>query len=131
MCQNNCKDECKSFEFTTRSEDKLISKFNDFKRADKPGILILATCYSEKSEVNTLLGLYGLYAALFISKERGELTDGRIYKLDDDQTKVLEKVHKDHVQARKSGEIKETKNIVLMGQAGTGESEEFFSTIYS
>ena len=72
---------------------------------------------------------YGLYAALFISKERGELTDGRIYKLDDDQQIVLDKVHKDHVQARKSGEIKKTKNLVLLGQAGTGESEEFFNTI--
>jgi hypothetical protein len=66
---------------------------------------------------------------LYISKERGELTHGRIYKLDDDQKIVLEKVHQDHVQARKSGEIKKTKNIVLMGQAGTGESEEFFNTI--
>ena len=136
FCQNNCinecfecKDECKSFEFTTRSEKKLIEKFDEFKNADKPGILILATCYSEKSEVNKLLWQYGLYAALFISKERGELTDGRIYKLDDDQQIVLDKVHKDHVQARKSGEIKKTKNLVLLGQAGTGESEEFFNTI--
>ena len=119
----------KSFEFTKRSEDKLKQKFNEFKNADKPGILILATCYSEKSEVNTLLGLYGLYAALYISKERGELTDGRIYKLDGDQTKVLEKVHQDHVQARASGEIKETKNVVLLGQAGTGESENLFNAI--
>ena len=121
----------KSYEFEKRSEEKLISKFNDFKNADKPGILILATCYSEKSEVNKLLGLYGLYAALFISKERGELTDGRIYELDGDQKTVLKKVHQDHVQARKSGEIKKTKNLVLLGQAGTGESEEFFNTIQS
>ena len=72
--------------------------------------------------MNTLLGLYGLYAALYISKERGELTDGRIYKLDDDQKTVLEKVHEDHVQARASKEIEETKNVMLFGQAGTGES---------
>ena len=104
----------------------MISKFNDFKNADKPGILILATCYSEKSEVNKLLWRYGLYAALSISKERGELTDGRIYELDKDQKIVLQKVHDYH-----TGETQETKNVVLFGQAGTGESEEFFNTISS
>ena len=129
MCQNNCKDECKSYELEKRSEEKLISTFEVFKTAEKPGILILATCYSEKSEVNKLLGQYGLFASLSISKERGELTDGRIYELDGDQKTVLKKVHQDHVQARTSGEIKKTKNVVLLGQPGTGESEEFFKTI--
>ena len=79
--------------------------------------------------MNKLLWEYGHYAALNISADRGQLTDGRIYELDSDQSMVLEKVHKDHVQARKSGEIKKTKNLVLMGQAGTGESEKFFNTI--
>jgi hypothetical protein len=128
-CQTNCEDECKSFEFTEKSEKKLIQKFYDFKNADKPGILILATCYSEKSEVNKLLWQYGLYAALSISKERGELTDGRIYKLDKDQKIVIRKVHQDHVQARKSGKIKETKNIVLCGHAGTGKQKYIFFII--
>ena len=79
--------------------------------------------------MNKLLWEYGHYAALNISADRGQLTDGRIYELDGDQSIVLEKVHQDHVQARASGEIKETKNVVLLGQAGTGESENLFNTI--
>ena len=129
LCQNDCKDECKKYEFTTAAEHYLKHTFKIFKTMKKPGILILATCFSEISKVNELLWKYGLYAALKISADRGTLTDGRIYELDGDQSIVLEKVHKDHVQARTSGEIKKTKNIVLMGQAGTGESEEFFNTI--
>ena len=121
----DCKDGCKQYQFTKFAKHTIGTTFKDFIRKKEPAILILATCYSEKSDVNKLLWEYGHYAALNISADRGQLTDGRIYELDGDQSIVLEKVHKDHVQARTSGEIKETKNIVLMGQAGTGESEEF------
>ena len=124
-----CKDGCKQYQFTSFAKHTIGTTFKDFIRKKEPAILILATCYSEKSDVNKLLWEYGHYAALNISSDRGRLTDGRIYELDGDQSKVLEKVHKDHVQARTSGEIKETKNLVLLGQAGTGESEEFFKTI--
>ena len=124
-----CKDGCKQYQFTKFAKHTIGTTFKDFIRKKEPAILILATCYSEKSDVNKLLWEYGHYAALNISADRGQLTDGRIYELDGDQKLVLEKVNKDHVQARTSGEIKETKNIVLMGQAGTGESEEFFNTI--
>ena len=124
-----CKDGCKQYQFTSSAKHTIETTFNNFTRKEEPAILILATCYSEKSDVNKLLWEYGHYAALNISSDRGRLTDGRIYELDGDQSKVLQKVHKDHVQARTSGEIKETKNLVLLGQAGTGESEEFFKTI--
>ena len=125
----DCKDGCKQYQFTKFAKHTIGTTFKDFIRKKEPAILILATCYSEKSDVNKLLWEYGHYAALNISADRGQLTDGRIYELDGDQSIVLEKVHKDHVQARTSGEIKETKNVVIMGQAGTGESEVFFNTI--
>ena len=124
-----CKDGCKQYQFTSSAKHTIETTFKNFNRKEEPAILILATCYSEKSDVNKLLWEYGHYAALNISSDRGRLTDGRIYELDGDQSKVLEKVHQDHVQARKSGEIKKTKNLVLLGQAGTGESEVFFNTI--
>ena len=126
-CKNDC--ECKKYEFTSTEEQYLQYTFDIFVATKKPAILVLATCFSEKSKVNELLWKYGLYAALKISADRGTLTDGHIYELDGDQSDVLKKVHQDHVQARTSGEIKETKNVVLLGQAGTGESEEFFNTI--
>ena len=129
MCKNDCKDDCKTYEFTTVAESQLKHTFDTFITKKKPGILILATCFSEKSKVNELLWKYGLYAALKISDDRGKLTDGRIYNLDEDQSIVLEKVHQDHAQATKtrSGEVKGTKNVVLCGQAGTGEQEFLYS----
>ena len=131
MCQNDCKDECKKYEFTITAESQLNQTFDTFTTTEKPGILILATCFSEKSKVNELLSKYGLYAALKISAERGILTDGRIYKLDEDQSTVLDKIREDHVQATKSGKIKRTKNVVLYGHAGTGEQEDFYYiTVY-
>ena len=122
----DCKDGCKQYQFTSLAKHTIGTTFKDFIRKKEPAILILATCYSEKSDVNKLLWEYGHYAALNISADRGQLTDGRIYELDGDQSIVLEKVHKDHVQARKSGEIKETKNVVLFGHAGTGEKNHFY-----
>ena len=127
LCQNDC--ECKRYEFTSAAEQYLKYTFEIFKTTKKPGILVLATCFSEKSQVNELLWKYGLYAALKISDDRGKLTEGRIYNLDEDQSIVLEKVHQDHAQATKtrSGEVKGTKNVILYGQAGTGEQEFLYS----
>ena len=129
MCKNDCKDDCKTYEFTTAAESQLKHTFDTFITKKKPGILILATCFSEKSKVNELLSKYGLYAALKISADRGKLTDGHIYKLDEDQSTVLDKVREDHVQATKSGEIKRTKNVVLCGHAGVGEQKHFYYII--
>ena len=125
ICKNDC--ECKKYEFTSAAEQYLQHTFEIFVATKKPAILVLATCFSEKSQVNELLWKYGLYAALKISADRGKLTDGRIYDLDEDQSIVLEKVHQDHAQATKkrSGKVKKTKNVVLYGHAGTGEQEDF------
>ena len=109
MCQNGCKDECKKYEFTPAAESQLNQIFDTFTEKKKPGILILATCFSEKSKVNELLSKYGLYATLNISADRGKLTDG--------QVTVLEKVHQDHGQAPKTNS----------GHAGSGEQEDFLS----
>ena len=125
----DCKDGCKQYQFTSFAKEQIGTTFKDFIRKEEPAILILATCYSEKSDVNKLLWEYGHYAALNISADRGKLTDGRIYELDIDQRNVLKKVHRDHVQARTSGEIKETKNVVLFGHAGTGEQKHFYYII--
>ena len=109
LCQNDCKDECKNYEFTTATEQYLKHTFEMFKTTKKPAILVLATSFSEKSKVNELLSKYGLYATLNISADRGKLTDG--------QVTVLEKVHQDHGQAPKTNS----------GHAGSGEQEDFLS----
>ena len=109
LCRKGCKDECKKYEFATATEQYLKHTFEIFVTSKKPGILVLATCFSEKSKVNELLSKYGLYATLNISAERGNLTDGQIT--------VLEKVHQDHGQAPKTNS----------GHAGSGEQEYFLS----
>ena len=109
MCQNGCKDECKKYEFTPAAESQLNQIFDTFTEKKKPGILILATCFSEKSKVNELLSKYGLYASFKNSADMGKLTDGRIT--------VLEKVRQYHGQATK----------ISSEPAVSGEQEEFLS----
>ena len=78
-------------------KNKILMKFkNDFVKKDAPYVFILATCHSYINEVNNILRSYGLYAALRISEDRGELTNGRIFQLDEDQKHVLRKIVEDH-----------------------------------
>ena len=76
------------------SIDNLKSKFEDVIRSDKQNILIFATCFSKKSEVNDLISACGLYPALFLSAEMGLVTGGKHFKLDKKQRSVIEKVTK-------------------------------------
>ena len=109
LCQNDCKDECKKYEFTTATEQYLKHTFEIIKTTKKPAILVLATCFSENGKVNELLTKYGLYATLNILTDSGKLTDGQIT--------VREKDCQDHDQATKTNS----------GQADLGEQENFVS----
>ena len=71
------------------SIDNLKSKFEDVIRSDRQNILIFATCFSKKSEVNDLISACGLYPALFLSAEMGLVTGGSRFKLDKNQRSVL------------------------------------------
>ena len=85
------------YDLAPSDKNEILMKFkNDFVKKDAPYVFILATCHSYINEVNNILRSYGLYAALRISEDRGELTNGRIFQLDEGQKHVLQKIVEDH-----------------------------------
>ena len=57
-----------------------------------PYILILASCYSHRSEVSTVLRSAGIYSALHISEDLGKLTKGKSFFLSQEQMDFLKLV---------------------------------------
>ena len=72
------------------SIDNLKYEFRNVLKNEEQTILIFATCFSKKSEVNDFLCACGLYPALFLSAEMGLVSEGRRFKLDENQRSVLE-----------------------------------------
>ena len=50
--------------------------------------MIFASCYSYQSPLKDFLIEKGILAAIDISKDRGEITGGRIFALDKDQKEI-------------------------------------------
>ena len=68
---------------------------NEFKRVislDKPIVLVLASCWSFQSEISNILRAVGLYSALNLLEDHGEVSAGKMFKLDKDQKDFLESI---------------------------------------
>ena len=76
------------------AKSKVKSKFEDLLKADKPHVLIFASCFSYLSEINHTLRASGLYSCLLVSTERSEITLGKVCHLDKEQQELLESVTK-------------------------------------
>ena len=72
----------------------LRCEFSTVLESEYPHVLIFGTCFSKKSEVNDFICAYGLYPALFLSADLGNVTDGKCYRLDDQQNKIIKAVLK-------------------------------------
>ena len=66
--------------------------FEELLNTSWPHVFIFATCFSQYSEINHLLRSHGLYSVLSLSKERGDITSGHFFQLDNEQKSFLEKV---------------------------------------
>ena len=62
--------------------------------SEDPHVLVFGTCFSKKSEVNDYISTCGLYPALFLSSDMGYVTDGKRFKLDNQQRQVIRTVVK-------------------------------------
>ena len=79
-----------AYEMAPSLLDNLKREFRNVIRAEEQNVLIFATCFSKKSEINCLIDACGLYPALFLSAERGLVSEGRCFKLDKQQRNILE-----------------------------------------
>ena len=72
------------FDIKMLAEDIVMTK--------TPYILILASCYSHRSEVSNLLRSSGIYSVLHISEDLGKLTQGKSFFLSQEQWDLLQLV---------------------------------------
>ena len=71
------------------SKAKLKTKFEEVLAKQVPMVLILASCFSFKSQICDILRSTGLLTVLNVLEERGEITNGNIFLLDPGQQEFL------------------------------------------
>ena len=76
------------FDLSKRSERKLTTLAKDLCDQINPICVIFASCYSFQSPIKDFLIEKGVLAAIDISKDRGEISGGRIFSFDEDQKEL-------------------------------------------
>ena len=76
------------FDLSKRSERKLTKLAKDLCDQTNPICVVFASCYSFQSPIKDFLIEKGVLAAIDISKDRGEISGGRIFALDEDQQEL-------------------------------------------
>ena len=94
MLENECKcgKNCKKFVLNEASKNSIEMIRDNMMTSDCPNVLIFASCYSQKSEINNLMKASGLYSALLVAAERGDISCGKVFKLDSEQQAFLKKI---------------------------------------
>ena len=92
----------------------------DMLESQHPYIVILAYCYSNKSELLDMLIQSGVVAVQNAKMERARITEGECFLLDTHQQCIFAKVNNDHM---KDTLINcQCKNLFLYGSHGTGKT---------
>ena len=104
-----------------KSKSELKNEFERFLGTNRPIVLILASCWSHNSEISNILRSTGLYSVIRMIEDKADLTAGRMFRLDDTQMEVIEKVKDDHTKNENPGSLG-AKNVLLFGSHGTGKT---------
>ena len=83
-----------SFELSALSKDDLQCLAKRLPESTTPNVIIFASCFSFESEVRELLIANGILASLNISKDRGEVSEGRVFALNEQQREIIDLVVK-------------------------------------
>ena len=116
-------------------QTKIEKLFSDFttSRKDKPVTIFLAACFTDFSDLREHFKESGICSVLCIKNERGAITNGKCFKLDKDQARLLEIVKEDHARAKTITDL-QVKHILLSGSFGTGKTitliEIFWMRVY-
>ena len=79
-----------------------------------PIVLVLAACYSFRSDIFYTLRASGLSSAITMLQERGNITNGKLNQLDDEQRNLLKHVANG-----------DTKDVIVGGKLHTVEADLF------
>lgn len=82
-------EEEESYELSNKSKIDLENLSRDLLNQTKPTALIFASCYSLYSNITELLRSNGIVAVLNLSRDLGEVTEGKLFCLDNQQRNVI------------------------------------------
>ena len=74
------------------SKDSTITLKNEFARIldlKQPIVLILASCWSHRSQIADILRSTGIFTVMNVLEERGNITNGKMFLLDQEQKKFF------------------------------------------
>ena len=74
------------------SKDSTVTLKNEFARIldlKQPIVLILASCWSHRSQIADILRSTGIFTVMNILEERGNITNGKMFLLDQEQKKFF------------------------------------------
>ena len=108
------------YKLDEKSKLTLKREFDRLVVSKTPVVLFLASCWSHNGEISDILRSCGIYSTLRLLENKGELSMGRFFKLDSNQTEILSTVASDHGQ-NDPNHLK-SKNIFLYGSHGTGKT---------
>lgn len=83
-----------SFELSALSKDDLTCLAKRLRESTTPNVIIFASCFSFESEVRELLIANGILASMNIAKDRAEVSEGRVFALNDQQKEIIDLVVK-------------------------------------
>ena len=82
------------------SKAKLKTTFEEFLSKQVPIVLILASCFSFKSQICDILRSTGLLTVLNVLEERGEITNGNMFLLDPGQQEFFKIISDDELNIK-------------------------------
>ena len=80
------------YELDENSKHKLKTEFERVISLDKPLVLVLASCWSFNSEISTILRAAGIYSAINLLEDHGDISAGNMFRLDKDQKHLLQSI---------------------------------------
>lgn len=90
-CKSTPNDETfeSDYELSNISKRVLKRLANELRTSKKPSLVIFASCYSYESNIKDYLCSLGVMASLNISQDKGFVTQGKAFSLDEDQQNVI------------------------------------------
>lgn len=86
---NDCQISVENEELTDEAVMNLDSLSNELKKANQPNVVIFASCFSYYSKIRNHMVAKGVMSRLNIIKDRGDITGGRLFMLDEQQNKII------------------------------------------
>lgn len=126
-----------SYGLSEKSKESLKDLSKDLcyqgKEEAKQSSLIFASCYSIYSNITDLLRANGILTIMNISKDKGEVTEGKAFHLDPQQRDIIRRLSQDvsnlgpylfelYELFSCFQSKKKPKNMIITGSAGTGKT---------